>query len=189
MKQVIVIASGDTERLALPHLLRELIDQEISLDIRVSPHGSLTIDRVSRVARAAYWDMKMRGRDPSKFVILLDADAEDREETIRRFEVVAERIQDLQVPTYVSAAKWHLEAWFFADEQSLRSFVGRSLGGVDASRPEAIERPKEHLRNLLDRPYTARVAARIAAVLSPEAVRAKSPSFVDFESKIRNGSS
>ena len=87
----------------------------------------------------------------------------------------------------MSVAKWHLEAWFFADDHGLRTFLGKSIGHVDTSAPDEIHNPKLHLKQVLGAPYTAQVAGAIAQCLSPDIVRARSPSFAQFEQAATNG--
>ena len=84
-------------------------------------------------------------------------------------------------------AKWHLEAWFWADPHGLRSYVGRNLGKVDSTDPDAIPSPKQCLKDLLDVLYTARVANEIAQKISALEVRKRSRSFSLFEQAVRNG--
>ncbi len=84
-------------------------------------------------------------------------------------------------------AKWHLEAWFFADPINLRQwFGGKALGLLEVP-ADNIESPKHRLRNLLSQPYTARTAEAIAAALSATNIRDCSPSFAKFEDAVRNG--
>jgi hypothetical protein len=87
----------------------------------------------------------------------------------------------------VTAAKWHLEAWFIADGESLCGYLGRRLGSVDHTRPDEIVNPKLHLQNLLEAMYTARIAEEIAEQLDPERIASRSPSFRDFDSALQNG--
>lgn len=94
----------------------------------------------------------------------------------------------MPVPIVATAAKWHLEAWFFADAAGLRARLGRSLGAVDPSKPDEIQNPKHHLMQLLASvAYTSRVADSIARALSVAKIRENSPSFRRLEEAMRNG--
>ena len=84
-------------------------------------------------------------------------------------------------------AQRHLEAWYFADGGNLRSYLKRDLGRIDDSRPDEIENPKLHLRNILDQVYTARVSEEIARVLDAENISRRSPSFRGFLEALLNG--
>ena len=90
-------------------------------------------------------------------------------------------------PVRITAAKWHLEAWFFADFRGLRNWLGGKSPGRFISSPDEIETPKHRLRNLLSEPYTARIAEAIASALSPATIRSRSPSFARFEAAVKNG--
>ena len=192
-KRVIVIASGETERNALPHLLRHLSSEGIVIDdpIRTPPrHRQITGESAYQLVVSAWWE-RQASSPPDKFVVLIDADRQDPGEVVDglRQKLAAKSIeQELGVPVLVAAAKWHLEAWFFADATSLRGYLGKSLGGsLDPSRPDAIENPKLCLKHLLDEPYTSRVAEEIARRLSATEVSSRSPSFALFEQALRNG--
>ncbi|KYG03737.1 hypothetical protein BE21_04520 [Sorangium cellulosum] len=194
-KRVVVIASGETERLALPHLLRHLGEEGTLIDepIRTpSRNRAITAENACRLVLSAWYEKLPTGR-PDKFVILLDADAKDPQDIVARFEedlkatAVGHRVP---VPILSVAAKWHLEAWFFACAASLRDYLGRDLGNVDTSQPDEIVNPKRHLIHLLKAGrgeiYTARVSAEIAQRLSAQELR-RSASFARFESAVRNG--
>jgi hypothetical protein len=188
-RDVVVVASGDTERRSLPHLLRHLSGDELRapVDVRISPHGLLTVNIAERIIRATWWERHGRGTPPDKVVVLVDADAQPPEEKLVEFDELHRRCADLPLTVKAAVAKWHLEAWFFADAESLRvSLDGRSLGTI-SSDPDAIPFPKQRLRNLLNVPYTSRMAEHIASTLSPDAVRQRSPSFARFEAAVRNG--
>ena len=83
-----------------------------------------------------------------------------------------------------------LEAWYFADATNLRGYLGRALGDIDTSRPDGIQNPKGHLKNLLaDRVYTARVSEEIASQLDAEIIkqRSRGASFKGFLDAAMNG--
>ena len=86
-------------------------------------------------------------------------------------------------------AQAHLEAWYFADVDNLREYLGRGPGDVDASKPDEIDNPKLQLRHLLgDQVYTARVSAEIARRLDATTIVQRSPSFKTFVDAVMNGS-
>ncbi|MGA2701261.1 MAG: hypothetical protein ABSH35_09200, partial [Isosphaeraceae bacterium] len=62
------------------------------------------------------------------------------------------------------------------------------LGSVDASKPDEIQNPKQHLKQLLrERAYTAVVSEEIARTLDPRTIDQRSPSFHGFAEAVRNG--
>jgi hypothetical protein len=191
-RDVLIVASGDTERRALPHLTKHLVGAAVRslVDVRISPHGVLTSRVAEQIIRAAWWDLHGRGLTFDKAVVLVDADTQPPDEKLREFDDLIDRLASLPLKIKVAVAKWHLEAWFFADSVGLRAwFEGRSLGIVEPL-PDAIQWPKQRLRNLLlPESYTPRVAASIASKLSVEAMRESSASFAAFESAVKNGES
>lgn len=188
-KSVVVLASGETQRRALPHLVQPLRAEGIDVpEVRIpSRNRDLTTEVAAQLARATWFDLNGRGHPPDKIVVLVDADGRTPEEAVAALDGLEGRLRDIPVKVLVTAAKWHLEAWFFADGKALREYLGgRNLGSVDASQPDAIHNPKAHLKNLLGRPYTAATEEEIAGRLDPGELR-RSPSFAAFEGAIRNG--
>jgi Domain of unknown function (DUF4276) len=189
-KRVIVIASGETERMALPYLLRPMVAEGITIlePIRTPPRNrALTRDEVTKLIISAWYSTFPQ---PDKFVVLVDADGKDpaivAEELANGLH--ATKCQEIPAHIKVVAAKWHLEAWFWADPNGLREYLGRDLGGIDTSNADGIQSPKNCLKQLLDTPYTARVAGEIAERISAFEVRKRSLSFSLFEHAVRNGS-
>lgn len=182
--RVLIVASGETERRALPRLLVHL---PLSVDVRIPPRGDLTVQQAVRILRAAWWEGYGRGEPPDKAVVLVDADARDPTEKEADFDPLHSQLRELDIPIRVTAAKWHLEAWFFADLVGLRQWLGGKSPGRVASPPDEIESPKHRLRNLLSEPYTSRLAEDIASALSPATIRDRSPSFAKFEVAVKNG--
>ena len=87
-------------------------------------------------------------------------------------------------------AQQHLEAWYFADAENLKSYLGRALGQVDTSKPDEIQNPKLHLKHLLgERVYNARISEEIASALDSGTIAGRSPSFKKFVDAIMNGGS
>ncbi|MDE2977001.1 MAG: DUF4276 family protein [Acidobacteriota bacterium] len=104
-------------------------------------------------------------------------------------EELSRRVSNVGAKLLFAYARQHLEAWYFADAENLRQWLGgRSLGSVDASSPDAIQDPKRHLSNLLgDRVYTARTSEDIARRLDPRVIEQRSPSFKGLVEAVRNG--
>ncbi len=188
-KKVVVIASGLTEREALPHLTRHLAAIGVSVvDVRIPPRNRPLIPRlVQDLIKAIWWDMHLRGNAPDKFVVLIDADGKLPAAIIPSFQEACAELHNISATCLVATAQWHLEAWFFAHAESLREFLGKSSGSVDTSAPDEIVNPKLHLKHLLGRPYTALTAGAIASGLNPEVIRTRSPSFAEFEASLKNG--
>ena len=189
-KRVIVIASGETERRALPLLVSHLRDRGISVvDVRIPPrHRRLDTQMAERLIRASWYESL--DALPAKFVILVDSDGKATGDTLAPFrDSLPRRLGDeIGGRVLYATARWHLEAWYFADNVNLRRYLGRPLGSVDTSRPDEIQNPKLHLKNLLgDRVYTARVSAEIAGELNPSYMAQHSPSFQAFLKSVING--
>ena len=184
-RHVVILASGETERRALPNLLRHLRHEGISLEVRKPPrHGAITSDVAVKIAKACCWSAPR----PHKLVVLLDADGRDPKEQLEPLQRrIGRSLDDLDLKVSYAYAQWHLEAWFFADESGLRRHLDRNLGNVDASQPDHIDNPKLHLMNLLaGRLYTAE---RISRNLDASKITAKSTSFARFQDVVRNGGS
>lgn len=192
-KRVIVIASGETERRALPHLLRHLADEGIVIDepIRTPPrNGQISGELAYKLIVSAWYERQWTAAPPSKFVVLVDADSKSPQAVVDQLNEELSKTGiggKIHVPCLLAAAKWHLEAWFFADPPALSKYLGKGLGSVDLSKPDEILNPKLCLKHLLEIPYTSRVAEEIAQRVSADEVRSRSPSFTRFEQAIRNG--
>ena len=190
-KHVVVLASGETERRALPHLLGHLADQGVVVDsIRIPPrHRRLDAPMAERLIKAV-WHEDADAR-PHKFVVLVDTDHSAPSEVLALIQdELSHRVPNITAEAHIQVAyaQQHLEAWYFADSGNLRDFVGRDLGRVDASRPDQILNPKNHLKNLLgQRVYTAGVSEAIANHLSAPTISERSPSFRRFASAVLNG--
>jgi hypothetical protein len=88
----------------------------------------------------------------------------------------------------LACARWHLEAWYFADASGLRVYLEGAPGSVDTSKPDEIQNPKLHLKHLLgERAYTAVISEEIAKGLNPQTIGQRSPSFRGFLEAVRNG--
>ena len=188
-KRVIVIASGETERRALPHLLSHLRDEGIVLaDVRIpSRNRGLRVKIVEKIIKSAWYESP-----PDKFVLIVDADGKDPSATLAPFENdLPERLPpEVRPKLQYAYAQRRLEAWYFADSQNLRTYLrDKALGSVDASKPDEIQNPKQHLKNLLERStYTALISEEIARTLDARTIAQRSPSFDGFLSAVRNGS-
>lgn len=188
-KHVIVIASGETERRALPHLVRHLSERGVlAEDVRIPPRNmALDVEMAESLIKAAWYENL--DALPDKFVVVLDVDRGDPTavlEPMRR--ELPERVRDVGAKVLYAYAQAHLEAWYFADADNLRNYLGRALGQVDTAKPDEIENPKLQLRHLLgERVYTARVSAEIAGMLDATTIVRRSPSFRTFVDVVMNG--
>ena len=188
LKRVLVIASGNTERLALPHLTARLRDYGIAVDVSIPPkHRAITAREAYRIIESERYNLPA----PDKYVILVDADGKLPETVLQPIQSgLSQRLgEHFEAAVLYAYAQWHLEAWFFADDRNLRAYLGgRALGGVDTTQPDRIRNPKEHLKNLLSgRAYASRIAGQIASALEPDTIAQRSPSFAGFLSAVRNG--
>ena len=186
-KRVFVVASGDTERRALPHLVRHLTSQGIDVNIGIPPRNrQITVLTAEKLIKSRLYD----ACPPDKVVILLDLDGKEPTQYLKPFrEEIPKRLSNApNVIIQYAFAQWHLEAWFFGDALNLGRYLGgNALGNVDTSLPNQIENPKQRLRNLLtNRVYTAIVSAEIAKNLNPQVIASRSPSFNGFLEAIRN---
>ena len=189
-KRVVVIASGETERLALPHLLSHLEDDGISVVVVLRPgrNRALDIREAERLLKSAWYDPT--AERPDKFVVLVDTDGKSPDDALGLFrERLPGRVGDeIGAKVLYAYAQWHLEAWYFADSANLRGFLGGAVGAVDTSKPDEIQNPKLHLKNLIGaRTYTARVSEEIAGALDPLTIAQRSPSFRGFLEAVANG--
>ena len=188
-KRVVVIASGETERRALPHLLGSLQSDGVAqVDVRIPPKNrQLRAEMAEKLIKAAWFANLAEPID--KFVVIVDTDNADPEPFLQSFEKeLRGRLHGIDADVLCTYAQQHLEAWYFADAQSLQAFLGRNLGAVDSSKPDEIQNPKLHLKHLLgNRVYTARVSESIARSLDSDAISQRSPSFNAFLEAVRNG--
>lgn len=187
--RVVVIASGETERRALPHLVSHLKDRGANVvDVRIPPrNGALEVGMVEKLIKAAWYGSLPQS--PDKFVLVVDVDRKNPVDVVAPFrERLTKRLRGIDACVQYAYARQHLEAWYFADAGSLKTYLGRALGNVDTSKPDEIDKPKEHLRNLLaDRVYTARVSEEIVRALDPKTIYERSPSFKGFLDAVMNG--
>jgi hypothetical protein len=195
-KRVVIIASGETERRALPHLLRHPHAAGIEVVEVAVPPGSrnLDVEMAARLIQARSWYWKQRQQTIDKFVVLVDTDNKNPQEVLQPFRnQLPQRVGTAVTASLQFAyAQQHLEAWYFADEQGLRNALRRDLGQVDPSMPDQINNPKHHLSNLLKsvspgRQYTAPESEEIARQLDPQIIAGRSPSFQSFVDAVRNG--
>ena len=189
-KKVVVIASGETERRSLPYLLSHLKAEGIHVaDVRIPPRNkALDVGMAERLIKASWFEDI--ADPPNKFVILVDTDGKSPADILRPFrERLPQQLgRGIKAQLQFAYAKWHLEAWYFADISGLRHYLDRAPGGIDPSKPDEIENPKLHLKHLLsDRAYTAVVSEEIARMIDPLVVAQRSESFNGFLQAVRNG--
>lgn len=143
-KRVVVIASGETERRSIPHLLAHLKEQGTSVDeVRIPPNNrAINAEMAEKLVKTIWFP----GPAPDKIVLLLDVDGKPPDEVVRPFrERLAARLPaEINERVQYAHAQWHLEAWYFADADSLRGYLGRDLGHVDVSMPDELQNPKNH---------------------------------------------
>lgn len=189
-KKVIILASGETERRALPHLLAHLRGRGVSVEeVRIPPGSKPLSAKIATRLIYAAWNESLGVRSLDKFVVLLDGDGKRPDRVLEPFRTLSERLgDDLGVTVLCAYAQWHLEAWYFADATNLRGYLGRALGKIDASKPEGNQNPKLHLKHLLgEQVYTARVSEEIASRLDAPTIAERSPSFKGFLDAAMNG--
>ena len=188
-KHVVIVASGETERRALPHLLLHLGEQEVVVDeVRIPPgNRALDVRMGEKLIKAAWFERP--ASPPQKFVVLLDVDRAEPEDVLRPFrEQLPRRLEGIDASIQFAFAQWHLEAWYFADAENLREHLGRNLGSPDVTKPDEMQNPKLHLDHLLRHQiYTARVSEDIARSLDPPTIAERSPSFKGFLDAVLNG--
>ena len=186
---VVVIASGETERRSLPHLVSHLRKLGTAVDdVRIPPRNkALDVDVAEKIIRSIWYENP--AEEPDKIVLLVDVDRKSPDQAVRPMrEVLARRLpNEIEVKMQYAHARRHLEAWYFADGGNLRNYLRRDLGRVDDSRPDEIENPKLHLKNILGQVYTARVSEEIARILDAENIARRSPSFRGFLAALLNG--
>jgi len=189
-KRVVVLASGETERRSLPHLVAHLQREGVAaVEVRIPPAGrTLNVEVAEKLLKASWFENVTA--PPDKFVVLVDTDAKTEEEALRPFrEQLPSRIGP-KIPAHLqfACARRHLEAWYFADSGGLHGYLGRDLGSVDTLKPEEIQNPKLHLKHLLgERAYTAVISEEIARNLEAAIISQRSPSFRGFLEAVKNG--
>ena len=190
-KHVIVIASGETERRALPHLVSHLRERDVLVnEVRIPPRNkALNVRMAERLIKAAWYENA--GTLPDKFVLLVDIDEAIPEEVLVPFrEQLPGRLGEIGAAVQYAFAQRHLEAWYFADATNLKKYLGRAPGHVDTSRPDEIRNPRLHLKSLLaHQVYTARISEEIADRIDALTIAQRSPSFKGFLDAVMNGSS
>ena len=141
-KRVVIVASGETERRALPHLAFHLRACGVSVSSVLIPPGNraLSVEMAEKLIKAAWYEDL--SAPPDKFVLLLDLDQAEADEVLSPFGALPERLGAIHAPILYAYAKPHLEGWYFADSLNLRNHLGRSLGSIDTSKPDEINNPK-----------------------------------------------
>ena len=157
-------------------------------DVRIPPRNKALDAGVAEKIIKSIWYENV-GKEPDKIVLLVDVDLKSPEQVVPQMrEELGRRLPDeIKERMQYAYAQRHLEAWYFADGGSLRGYLKRDLGKVDDARPDEIENPKLHLKNILDQVYTARVSEEIARALDAETIARCSPSFRGFLAALLNG--
>ena len=191
-RRVVVVASGETERRALPHLVEHLAAEGVEVqDVRIPPrHQAIGIANAEKIIRSVWFERAETER-PDKFVVLLDTDASPPAEIVAPIRsALLPRLRGVEANIQFAYAQRHLEAWYFADANGLRRYLDRNIGNIDPSDPDTLQNPKQHLRNLLgSRLYTSLVSQEIAAALNAATIAQHSPSFRGFVAALKNGGS
>src|SRR4051812_1680455 len=117
-KQVVVIASGETERRALPHLLKHLEADGVKVvAVRIPPgNKALTVEMAEKLIKSAWYEMVEAM--PDKFVVLADVDGKSPDDVLKPFrdELAGRLGPRITAALQLACAQWHLEAWYFADD-------------------------------------------------------------------------
>jgi hypothetical protein len=84
-KNVVVIASGETERRSIPHLVVHLQAEDITvLEVRIPPGGrALNVAMAEKLLKASWFERI--AAPPDKFVVLADADGRAPDDVLRPF--------------------------------------------------------------------------------------------------------
>jgi hypothetical protein len=104
-KRVTIIASGETERRALVHLVSHLQDQGITVtDVRIPPRNRrLNVGMTQGLIRAAWYS----GFEslPDKFIVLVDTDGKSAAETLAPFQNMSNSLPDVGADVLVAYAQ------------------------------------------------------------------------------------
>ena len=184
-RNVVVLASGETELLSLPHLVSHL--QGTTVKVRIPPNNRSLIAVAESLIKSVWYEDT--NNQPEKIILLVDLDGKSPAQVVDQLRTClsARLPRVINMRVLYKYAQWHLEAWYFADATNLRAYLGRGPGSVDTSKPDEIENPKLHLKNLLPQVYTARVSAEIARKANPPTIMGRSPSFKGFVDAVTNG--
>ena len=111
-KHVVVIASGETERRSVPHLVAHLRSEDISVDeVRIPPRGrALNVEKAEKLVKATWYENVVE--PPDKFVVLVDVDSKTPDEVPRPLqEQLPGRLgPEIRATIQYAHAQWHLEA-------------------------------------------------------------------------------
>src|SRR5438552_5098250 len=189
-KNVVVIASGETERRSLRHLLAHLQTEDLFLvEVRITPgNKALSVNMAERLIKALWFERI--NNPPDKFVLLVDTDGKSPKDVLSPYrEQLPQRLgPNISPQIQFASAQWHLEAWYFADVAGLRSYLERAPGSVDASKPDEISNPKTSPQASVRRSRLyAVISEEIAKKLNARTIAQRSPSFHRFLDAVRNG--
>ena len=149
---------------------------------------ALDVEMAAKLIKAAWYENL--DAPPDKFVVVMDIDKADPVDVMEPMRTqLPDRVREVGADVLYAYAQAHLEAWYFADVDNLRNYLGRAPGHVDTSKPDEIVNPKHQLRQLLgERLYTAGVSAEIAETLDVTTISQRSPSFRTLVTAVTNGS-
>lgn len=109
---MVIIASGETERRSLPHLLSHLQEEGVLVDaIRIPPrHRKLNVGVVESLVKAVWCENIAELLD--KFVVLVDTDGKTPEDALSslRDELPDRLDNEIGRSVQYAYAQWHLEA-------------------------------------------------------------------------------
>ncbi len=129
-KNVIVIASGETERRSLPRLLAHLKTEDVIVDdVRIPPrkNNALSVEMAEKLIRSAWFGNSC---PPAKFVVLLDADGKVADDVLRPFRDELPKRIGGKIPAALqfAVAQWHLESWQFRRRERLERLSWPRIG-------------------------------------------------------------
>ncbi len=138
--------------------------------------------------KAIRWLMVAQKRGYDALIPLVDRDENmDRESELKIAQQYPTAIGDKHLPRAMGVAVEMYDAWIFADEQALSRVVGAIIQTQQA--PEAIAKPKEHLRMLLQREAgqtpNAKLYSDVAGEIDLKRLRSRCPAgFGTFAQRI-----
>lgn len=146
----------------------------------------------SLVKGARHWTVDLAERGCGHIIIIHDLDCIPGTQTLNDEAALRARIHQalrpIPVPTLVCVPVEELEAWFWADDASVKRAAGPTAKA--APDPAALRRPKEKLIRLSQRrgrpsSYSTNMNPQLAEKLNLEICAAKCPAFKNLRSFVR----